>query len=93
MSTREHLDLASVVGESIEIPCEISRHEGNEPAGWVLWTIQCCGERKHMGFICRACLDHYLTTENAVRCNFCDYLSSPARAWITRYEPINLPAI
>ena len=93
MSTRERLDFASVVGESIEIPCETRRHKGDAPAGWVLWTTKCCDQRVDRGFICRVCLDHFLTTENAVVCDICGDRTEPARNGIVRYEPINLPAV
>lgn len=94
MSTSERLDVTEIVGR-VDIACETRRHNQlgiPDSASWVLWTTPCCERRKARGFICDVCLDHYLTTDNAVRCDLCDARVEPARKWIVRYEPINLPA-
>lgn len=89
MSTRERLDLASMV-DDIELKCEANGHQGFKPAVWVVRQVQCC-QRKNVGLACDPCLQRYLSAPSAT-CANCR-TTRPGCDWIASWEPINLPAV
>lgn len=89
--TVERLDITEIVGD-LALACEARRHQGDEPAEWVLWTIKCCERRVDRGLICNADLRHFLTTDRAIVCDLCGSRTQPARLDIVRFEAIDRPA-
>lgn len=75
--------------EDIEIPCEANRHEGPDPAAWIVRQVVCCPRVKPIGMICDPCLQHYLGLETPVRHDACGRVTTPGRHTILSFERID----
>lgn len=77
--------------EDWAVPCQHSRHEGDDPAEWVAWTTKCCGRLRKYMLLCSPCLHSSLERMATYDrwCPFCAHLFSPAATIVRLIEPLN----
>lgn len=88
--TIEQIDLVAMVGETVDIPCDVNGCDPR-PARWIVWTNHQCEDHPRTGFMCDPCLQRAATRARAVWCTRTGETFTPGRLWLNRFERIDKP--
>ena len=84
-ATVEHLD------EDWAVPCQRKRHQGGQPAQWIVWSVKCCDRMLPYALWCTPCMEDAMRRMASYdrECPHCGHLFAPAVAVVRLIEPLN----
>jgi hypothetical protein len=85
--TIEQIDLATVIGDTVEIPCGF--RDCDSAAKWVVWTNHQCQSHVGFGFMCDPHLQRSISRDRPIACTVTGERFDPGRLWINRFELID----